>query len=134
MAENFVKKSQNRSLNKNILYKNAYFNHYDYFSQIKIKFNDFKNFIKITNINFRIKNESFHLHTKPYNILNNNSYSSVKSNPYLLVIHNMYRQHLRLDNYFFKTSRIVKNKIFENLFIFFSFQKKLFTHYNLIKN
>lgn len=134
MLENFIKKFKHRDLKKNILSKNIYFNEYNYFSQIKMKFNDFKNFIKITNTNLKLKNENSYAFSKPYSIFNNNSFNLSKNNPYLLVIHDLYKQYLKLENFFFKNNRIFKNKNFEDLFIFFSFYKKFSSNRSLIKN
>jgi len=89
MLEDFFKKTNTTLSEKDILYKNLYFNEYYYFSSVKAKFTDFKNFLKITNLGLKLKNENFYLLSKPYNILNNNSFNLPKYNPYVLVVHDL---------------------------------------------
>jgi hypothetical protein len=135
MLETFTKKfNEPSSKSTDLVLKNIYFNEYFFFSQIKIKFNDFKNFIKISNLRLKLKNETFYLLSKPYNILNNTSFNLSKYNPYLLTIHDYFKQYARASYFYLKATRLFKIKSSDELFIFLSFQRSFFDGFSVLQN
>lgn len=127
MLENFIKKNNynDKTLQTSkLLYKNIYFENYCYFSKFKIKFVDFKYFMKIFNLKIKITNESNYFLTKPYNILSGNRQNFSKFNPYILIMHSLFKQYQKINQFSLKFVKSFKSKFFFNTNVFTYFYKK----------
>jgi hypothetical protein len=125
MLEEFLHKFETKFTDKKfkINYdKKLYFNYFYYFSELNLKFENFKLFFKISNLNLKLKNENVLNIGKPYSNLityrNENSFSS----PYFLFYHFLFKQYIKNINVFDKiTNDPVTYLQIQNTF-FFNFE------------
>src|SRR4051812_8893370 len=76
-----------------LTYKNLYFNNFYYFKEPRIKFSNFRYFLKISNSKLKTLNDNSYVYTKPYSNLIVPKQEMVFFNPYILFFHFLSKQY-----------------------------------------
>lgn len=126
MTEEFdYKQYETNSFSENELmpymYKNVYFNYYNYFKILHLKYVDFKYYLKISNLKIKISHENTQFIVKPYSYLNITNVPTSPFNPYILFYQFFFKQYQKCNNFFVKFFKFSESTVLlqNDFFLFF---------------